>query len=46
LGFREAQHRAFIPRSQNKPDGTGDVAEHHASAFVVARAIQTTEEDI
>jgi hypothetical protein len=32
---------AFIGRSQNKPHGTRDAAEHRASAFVVGRAYNT-----
>jgi hypothetical protein len=31
----------FIAHSENKPDGTVDIAEPHASPFVVGRAMQT-----
>jgi hypothetical protein len=37
--------RAFISRSSNKADGTGETSEHRQSPFVVGRAVQIREEE-
>jgi hypothetical protein len=37
--------KPFIPASQNKPGGTGDIAEHHPSPFVVGAGNENTEEE-
>jgi hypothetical protein len=38
------QSNTFIGHSQNKPDGTADIAEHRASPFVVGAGNANTEE--
>jgi hypothetical protein len=38
--------RLFIPASQNKVAGTGNIAEHGASGFVVGAGKENTEETL
>jgi hypothetical protein len=40
--LRYFQSNAFIPHSQNKPNGTGEIPEHRASIFVVGAGNENT----
>jgi hypothetical protein len=42
FSLRHSEAQRFIPHSQNKVGGTGDVPEHRAIPFVVGRAMQNT----